>query len=270
MPCRIPTRLFAALLVAGAVACTDSAAPRAGVTDAMLTSDVGRDAAQATAQDLAQMAEGELLIGMPLAVTPSGSTSVFGNCAWDAAVSLYVCPAITIPGGLTLTRYFEIFAGGSSQRTYDAVATDSVLFHATLAGTLAEADRTAWLSESRFLMVSGLGGTETQRTWRGAALRDDSVHVKLDGAVRTTYLLSSDVIDNVVFKLPRAEFPFPQSGTVTRDVSVSSVVPDGTEATNRRGSRHVVITFNGTRTASVVVDTTPCALDLVTRKLTCS
>jgi len=93
--------------------------------------------------------------------------------------------------------------------------------------------------------------------------------VNTDNVARTTRFLSNDVIDNVVYKLPRADYPFPQSGTITHDVTVSATVAHGTESTNRSGTRHVVVTFNGTRTASVTVGTTACSLDLVTRKVSC-
>jgi hypothetical protein len=52
-------------------------------------------------------------------------------------------------------------------------------------------------------------------------------------------------------------------------VTVSETTPNGTEATNRSGTRHVVIVFDGTRTASVTVGSTACSLDLVTRALSC-
>jgi hypothetical protein len=52
-------------------------------------------------------------------------------------------------------------------------------------------------------------------------------------------------------------------------VTVSATTPNGTAATNRSGTRHVVIAFNGTRTASVTIGTTACTLDLVTRALSC-
>lgn len=270
MRCRIPTRWFVALLAAGAGACADSTAPAAGVTEAIATRDVARDAAEATTQDLMQIAGNELLIGMPLAVSAQRSSSAFGNCTWVVAVSMYGCPAITTPDGLTLRRYFQIYGAGSPQRSYDPVATDSILMQGTLTGTLTEAGRTAWINRSLMLLVTGLGGTETQRTWRGDGSRDDSVHVQGDGVVRTTRMHSDDVVDNVVYKLPRASFPFPQSGTITHDVIVKSTVPNGTEATNLSTARHVVVTFNGTQTASVLVGTTACTLDLVTRKLSCN
>jgi hypothetical protein len=266
---RISARLFLTMVVAGAAACSDSTAPAAGVTESMLTRDVANDAADATAQDLAQMAGMELLMGMPLASSPMRSTAAFRNCTWNAGGLVFECPSITTPEGLTVSRMIGIYSGGISQQSYDSLATDSLFFGAWVSGTLAETDRTAWLKHARLMMVTGLTGAETERTWRGEGSRDDSAHVNTDNVARTTRILSQDKINDVVYKLPRAEFPFPQSGTITHDVTVSSTTPNGTEATNRQGARHVTITFNGTRTASVMVDTTDCSLDLVTRKLSC-
>ena len=269
MRSRNSARLLFTALVAGAAACADSTAPAAGVTEAMLTSDVARDAADATAQDLAQMTGIEALVGMPLASSAMQPAPAFGNCAWNVAAAAFICPAITTPDGLTLTRQFGFFSGGVGQQAYDALATDSLYFAAWLAGTLAEPDRTVWLKSGRLMVVTGLTGSETVRTWHGEGSRDDSAHVTAGSVVRTTRLLSEDRINNVVYKLPRADFPFPQSGTITHDVTVSATTPNGTDATNRSGTRHVVIAFNGTRTASVTVGSTACTLDLVTRKLTC-
>jgi hypothetical protein len=266
---RITTRLLLTVAVAGAAACADSTAPTAGVTESMLTRDVANDAADATTQTLAQMSGMELLVGMPLASSGMSATSAIGNCTWNASANAYACPSITTPDGLTLNRQIGFYSGGASQQSYDAQATDSMFFGMWLTGTLQEADRTAWLKHQRTMMVTGLTGSETQRTWNGTGSRDDSAHVTGQNVVRTTRFLSQDVVKDVVYKLPRTDFPFPQSGTITNDVTVSATTPNGTSAANRNGTRHVVITFNGTRTASVTIGTTACSLDLVTRKINC-
>lgn len=267
---RISTRSLLTAIVVVAAACADSTAPVAGVTEAMLTRDVANDAADATAHDLAEMTGIETLVGLPLASSPMSSTSPFGNCVWSVAAQMFNCPDITTPDGLTLSRVLGIYAGGTSQQAYDAQTTDSVIFGAWLKGTLTGTDRTAWLKHKRLMVVTGLAGAETQRTWRGEGSRDDSAHVNSDNVTRTTRFASQDKFDNIVYKLPRTEFPFPQSGTITHDVTVSATTPNGTAATNRSGTRHVVIAFNGTRTASVTIGTTACTLDLVTRAMNCS
>jgi hypothetical protein len=211
----------------------------------------------------------ELLVGMPLASSSIAAAPAVGNCTWSASAIAYVCPSITTADGLTVNRQIGFYSGGVSQQSYDSQATDSVFFGMWLTGTLQETDRTAWLKHQRAMMVTGLTGSETERTWNGTGSRDDSAHVTGRNVVRTTRFLSEDVIKDVVYKLPRTDFPFPQSGTITNDVSVNATTPNGTDATNRSGSRHVVITFNGTRTASVMIGTTACSLDLVTRKVSC-
>lgn len=267
MTCRIPTRLIVGLLAAGAAAaCADSTAPKAGVTEAMVTRDVAIDAADATAQDVEQMGGLEALIGMALA---PGFPAPYRGCRFDAGTLFYGCPTITTPDGLTLTRWFGIYAGGHQQPSYDPLTTEAIVFGMGLKGTIVQPDRTIWVSRGRTVELSGLAGTETVRIWNASGSRDDSAHVNTDGVTRRVLFQSDDAIKNVVFKLPHAEFPFPQSGTITHLVRVTATVPNGTEATNRNSGRHVVVTFNGTRTASMLVENTPCTLDLVTKKISC-
>jgi hypothetical protein len=268
MSFRITTRLSVALLVAGAAACADSTAPSAGVTEVMATQDVAIDAAEATGQDLEHLGGLEALIGMSLA---PGVPAPYRGCSFDVATSLYGCPPITTPEGLTLRRWFGIYdEGGHEQPSFDASSTESIVFGFGIEGTIVQPDRTVWVSQSRLVQLRGLAGAETQRIWRGGGSRDDSAHVSTNGVTRRVRFRSEDNINDVVFKLPRSEFPFPQSGTITHLVSVTATVPDGTEATNRNTGRRVVVTFNGTRTASMVVGDTPCSLDLVTHHISCN
>lgn len=269
MMSRISTRLFLTALVVAAAACADSTAPVAGVTDSMLTRDVANNAADATSQDLAAMTGVEALAGVPLASAPMPRASAFGNCAWNIAAQMFVCPDVTTPEGLTLSRRLGIYANGVSQQAYDAQATDSMVFAAWLKGTLTDVNRTAWLKHARLMVVTGLAGTETQRTWHGEGSRDDSAHVTTDNVARTTHLLSEDKFHDIVYKLPRTQYPFPQSGTITHDIQVSATATSSSGTSTRSGTRHVVVTFNGTRMAAVTVGSTACSLDLVTRKLSC-
>ena len=78
-----------------------------------------------------------------------------------------------------------------------------------------------------------------------------------------------DRIENVVFRLPRESYPFPQSGTITQDVVITSAA-DGAPANQARSAiRHVVVTFNGTSKATLLVGATPCLLDLTTGAVSC-
>ena len=265
---RNSTRLLVAALVAGVAACADSTAPSRTLPDALLTRDAATDAADATSQDLSQMLGGELLAGLPM--TTSGQSSPDrGGCTYSPSVGRFLCPAITNLDGLTVERSFAVYAGGVAQSSYSATATDSMNFQTSLTGTLSREGRMAWLNTARTMTVSGLAGAETQRSWSGVGTRFDSVHVTNDGVARRTRIRSIDRIASVVYALPRTENPFPKSGTITHDVAITSVRDDATGSSTRSVTRHVVVTFNGTQIATVLVGTTPCALDLVTRKLTC-
>jgi hypothetical protein len=264
---RNSARLLFTALIAAAAGCADSTAPGREVTDVMLTRDAASDAADATAQDIAQMVGGEALSGLPMATAPEGLPP--GGCTWSAATGRYTCPSVTNADGLTLARSFAYYAGGAAQQSYDATATDSINFQTSLIGTIDRDGRTAWINSTRSMTVGGLAGAETQRSWNGSGTRSDSAHVVNDGVARRTRTESVDQIESVVFALPRSENPYPKSGTITHDITISSLADNGTGRNRRSATRHVVVTFDGTPVASVMVGSTACTLDLSTRKLSC-
>lgn len=264
---RNSARLLFTALVAVTAACSDSTAPAGQVTDVMLTRDAASDAGDATAQDIGQMVGAEVLVGLPMASAPAGSAPA--GCTWSAATGRFTCPAITNADGLTLERSFAFYAGGVAQQSYDAAATDSINFQAALSGSLTRAGRTAWINAARTMTVSGLAGAETQRSWSGTGTRVDSAHVVSDGVARRTRIHSVDQISSVVFALPRSANPYPKSGTISHDITMTSVADNGTGTRTRSATRHVVVTFNGTQFASVMVGSTQCTLDLLTRAMSC-
>lgn len=265
---RIPTRLLLTALVAAVAACADSTAPTATLDDAVLTRDAANDAADATVQDLGEMLGGEILAGLPMASAPAEGAGG-GGCSFSAATGRFSCPTITNQDGLALDRSYAIYAGGVAQPSYSATATDSINYQTALSGTLVRDGRTAWLNTMRTMTVSGLAGAETQRSWSGVGTRSDSAHVVNDGVARRTRLRSIDRISSVVYAVPRSANPFPLSGTISHDITLSTTADNGSGSHTRSSTRHVVVTFNGTQTASVLVGQTPCTLDLVSRKLTC-
>ncbi len=77
---------------------------------------------------------------------------------------------------------------------------------------------------------------------------------------------SSTVVADVVILVPR-EGTWPQSGTITRNVTVEVVSGLGDTRTRERT---VVITFNGTQFVSVTINgERTCELDLATRQVSC-
>jgi hypothetical protein len=95
------------------------------------------------------------------------------------------------------------------------------------------------------------------------------VHVTESSVARRTKLQSIDVISNVVFNLPRSANPYPQSGSITNDITVSSTVDRASGQYTRTATRHVVVTFNGTSTAAMTIGTRSCTIDLATRAVAC-
>jgi hypothetical protein len=264
---RNSTRLLCTALVAAVAACADSTAPASSLTDVMLTRDAGNDVAETTAQDIGEMIGSEALVGMPMAVGPEGATP--GGCSWSAAASRFVCPTFTNPDGLTLDRSFAFYAGGVAQQSYDATATDSINFQGALKGMLSRPGRTVWINTSRNMTVSGLAGAETQRSWSGTGTRTDSAHVTNDGVARRTRIHSVDQVAAVIYALPRSANPYPKSGTITHDITMTSEADAASGTRSRSATRHVVVTFNGTQFASVMIGTTQCSLDLLTRQMSC-
>ena len=265
-----PTRILALTVAAGLAACADSTSPGLSVSDAQLTADVASNAADATSLDLSQMLGSEAQAGVaPASAGSLGYGSPNSSCTYSAGVFRFLCPAITTPDGLTLNRSYAVYAGGSAQSSYSATATDSVNFQTHLEGTLARALRTAWINNTRTATVSGLAGAETQRTWNGTGVRSDSSHVTDNGRTRRSTFHSVDAISNVVYGLPRSSNLYPLSGSITHDITVASTIESPRGQNTRGATRHVVVTFNGTSTASLAIGTKVCSLNLSTRDVTC-
>ena len=267
----IPTRLIALALAAGLAACADSTAPRNSVTDAQLTIDAAGDAGDATVLDLSQMIGSEAQAGVApaSAATLLGFSSQTATCTYSPGVGRFLCPTVTTPEGLSLDRSYAVYAGGTAQSSYSASATDSINFQTLLTGALVRDVRSAWINHTRTMTVSGLAGTETQRTWNGTGVRSDSAHVTENSVARRSKFHSVDVISNVVFRLPRSANPYPQSGSITHDITVSATIDRAGGQNTRTATRHVVVTFNGTSTAAMTIGTRSCTIDLVTRSFRC-
>jgi len=117
----------------------------------------------------------------------------------------------------------------------------------------------AEITRHREMDVTGLAGLETERIWNGTSTGDveKSKHPE-GGTVRSYDMTTSAIITNVVRGVPRAENPYPKSGTITRTIHAVRTV-DGVETV-----RDVVatITFDGDSTATMTVDGESWEIDL--------
>ena len=259
-------RTALATLLVLAAACTDSSAPTALISDRDLTDDVVSDANTATNLDLEQIAFDEALA--VAASGPPGAPPL--ACTYSELVGRFLCPGLVTAQGITIQRSYAFYDGGAPQPSFDPVATDSINFQTFRTGVLGGTERTTWINHARNVTVSGLSGTETERIWNGTGVRTDSARVAANGTTRLTRINSVDRIIGVAFAVPRTQNPFPLRGTITHDISVRSIVSDGTGQRTRNATRHVEVTFNGTRTAQMRIGTMTCTLDLPTREVDCN
>jgi hypothetical protein len=69
-------------------------------------------------------------------------------------------------------------------------------------------------------------------------------------------------MEDVVHTVPFEDNPYPLSGTITREMTVTVT----TEAGTRTHTRTVIITFNGTQYPEMTIDGEPFEVDLAARE----
>jgi hypothetical protein len=139
------------------------------------------------------------------------------------------------------------------------VTTASINVVIDVSGEVVRDNWTATVERHRDMTVSGLEGDETTRIWNGSG--NGSVQGTHSDSLGTrSYDMSStSAIVDVVRGLPREENPYPLSGTITRNISVTIIGgPDG-DVTRQRT---VSITFNGTQFATLTVNGETFEVDL--------
>ena len=163
-------------------------------------------------------------------------------------------------GELEGTRSVVFFdADGVEQDAYDELTTAQIHIDHAVAG-LIERDRfSAEIERNRMMVVSGLTGEETTRTWNGSGSSYTSRQGVLeDGTERSHTMDGSAVYTNVVVPIPGSEPRYPESGTVERSMTATRTSAEGTET--REVS--IVITFDGSQYADAVVNGEAIEIDL--------
>ena len=115
-------------------------------------------------------------------------------------------------------------------------------------------------------IVSGLAGPETQRVWNGTGTSADTATHSASGGTRSYAKSTTFAAANVVEKLPRSSFRWPQSGTITRTVS-AKLSTSGSGDVTRTVQRTVVVTFNGTSLVPITLGDLACTLNLETARV---
>ena len=263
-------RLIAVACVAGALgACSDANAPEPAVPDEVVTTDLALSAGDAIAADVGFLIGGELdgmSIGGPAAGLRS-ETEPRLTCTLGSD-GRHVCTGTT-PNGLSITRSFAFYdAANVIQPRFDHLTTASINFQLSVSGTLTRDNHTATISRTRDQTLSGLAGTETQRTWNGTGRSSHNGTATGDRGTRTYAMTSNDTTTNVVFALPRSEHPWPQSGSIIHNMT-STATLNGAQTSTRTVTRRAQVTFNGTSTVPLQIGDRTCTLNLETRAVSC-
>ena len=228
-----------ASLALGLAACDDGATDINALDEAALRADAALVAADGMFQDLAHMESPVVLAGIGLG--PAGV-------------------GIEIEGSRKFSKTVTFFdADGEEQPAYHDEETAKIHVQSQLEREMSRNFWSAEINRERDMWVTGLLGQETQRVWNGSGSGDvfRSRHLD-DGTERSYDMESTAVIKDVVRGVPRADFPYPLEGTITRTIHAVITIDGATE------ERDIVavITFDGDNTATMTVDGESWEIDL--------
>ena len=169
-----------------------------------------------------------------------------------------------IGGDLSGTRSVTFYdAAGLVQDAYDPLTTASIHFVMEIGGNV---ERTGWsgtVTRTRDMTVSGLEGEEATRTFHGSGSESVTRSRTLEDGSEASFDMAGTFNHSaLVVPVPGSESRYPLSGTVTR--TMSATVINGPEGDVTRNV-NVVITFNGTSTATATVNGETYEIDLDTR-----
>ncbi|MFN0177814.1 MAG: hypothetical protein ACKVZ0_03375 [Gemmatimonadales bacterium] len=222
----------------------------------ILNRDVALVAADGASQDVELMGGPGGSFGMGLAP---------GLAAADEQDAPFRCGTHT-RDDLTVTRTCTFKdAAGATQNEYNPLTTASVVVHAEIEGTITRPNWTATVDRIRDLTVSGLAGTETQRTWNGTGSGTSTRSRHSEGGEERQYdVTATGTMTNVVVPVPRRPDGWPLSGTIARQVTVKIT---GGPRDGQTVTRSVTITFNGTQFVPIKVNENTFTFDLKIRRI---
>jgi hypothetical protein len=274
------SRSLGAMVVAfGLAACSADMTGPGGfpVADAELDQSIAADVGDAigTSVDLMTADEASDGAGMSGSLVPPGAginasvapaTAASASCSGPDSDGWYTCERTTWRG-LSVDRQVRFWAGGSLALGWDPATTDSVNHRRTVTGSYSPAwnpARTIWVNRADTATMVVSRGTDTLHVWTGTGVRQDSSRYSRSTGVRVFHYTAHDTATAVAFQVPRAEHPWPQSGTVVHNVLTELVVESGSKTFTKTVTRRAVVTFNGTSSVTLQVGGLTCTLDLAT------
>ncbi len=241
---------LAAAAVVSLAACSSGTAPAASTaTDASLSADLAVSAGDAIATDVSDMTGDEQFGGLPV-------QDVAAAAAVDSS-------------SLSRTRTRTCYDAGGAVVACGQGLTASVVVTLKLDGFRSGDRFTAIVHRQRHDSISGISDTATTRTHNGYGASQDTTTFTRDAGTRVAEIAASDTTTDIVFKLPRANNPWPISGQVIRNLNATFTFTGATTRT-RTISRRVVVTFPADAEGNVPIQvgTMSCNLNLVTHKVT--
>ena len=253
-------RCGALALAIGLGACSDATGP--GSTP-LLDADVATVIADNTGDDVDIMREPVFFVALPLGGPGSGDFNPAG-CSFNAGSGRLEC-TIATRGELSITRSYAFWdASNTPQDHFDPLLTATANIQTRITGERTGEFWSGSIDRFRDMTVTGLAGTETQRTWNGTGTSAITHSRHRDDGEERSYNLSCDLtVTNVVVPVPNGtDSPWPLSGTITHHCVVTFVGgPRDGQSVERTGT----VTFNGTAIAIVTVGDRTFEIDLRTR-----
>jgi hypothetical protein len=282
---RTLSAVSAAVAMTILTACSDSTSPDpASAFDAQVSADIAPSAGEEIASETdfyaAASASGTSGVaftqlvgpGVSAAIAPPTSAAAMWinpSCAVSSSL-VYTCPPLTRRGHTLSVSYEFRDQLGVLQSAYDATTTASIAFTVNDTGaTLYTWNQNSYADTSgrhRQATVSNLvGHPDTLHIWNGTG--STTMRSVRSGQITKAYSLSSnDTTTNVKIRQPRTLNPYPLSGTIIRNYSVTRTRM-ASDTVTRSATRRVVVTFNGTASVPMQVGTESYLLNLDTRRV---
>lgn len=249
-----------ALLSAPLFGCDDTGTEPRGLSDEVILAEAALVAADGMFQDLSLAQDpGLQSMGFGGMATGPGLAGPMGGQGCQGQHGVFNCSNM-VREGFTFTREVTFYdAGGNLQpEGFDPASTNEIHLTSAASGSVERSFWTATIDRNRNMIITGLlGDAHTLNgTGSGHVYRSGN---PAEGMQKTFDMSTSATWTDVVHLQPREENPYPASGTVLRDISVT-VTENGEVIQSRTVS--TLITFNGTRYVTMTVGDETYEIDL--------
>jgi len=247
-------------LVLGTVACDGLGTEPTAIDDGIVLAEAALVAADGMYQDLDLVQDPGLEdvgfdgVGTGMLLAVEGES----QCQRMGSGGTFTCAPMT-RDGFTFDREVTYYdANEEVQDAFEKTTTDGIHLVINGEGTRERNFWTVTMERDRDMWMTELLSAEHHLNGEGSSAIHRSGNPG-DGSARTFDMTVSVVWDDVVHVQPRAENPYPLSGTITREIFVEVTV-DGEVV----GGRDVttVVTFDGNQFVTMLVDGEPVEIDL--------